>query len=329
MELKAYVESVNKVFPSMREAEIIKAFNTAQYQFLQETELLINDGELQDIDSNTAWQLPDNFLDLLRIDFYDSNGLALYKENLNLSWDVEYKNLYFKSSIGDSLDGALPSTIDKVKIKFSQKPEQLTSLGSEFSVEIEWRPYILNKVLENLYQTTPVTMTDRGGNSFQGINSNQVGTNRGLYEAGVRKAIKKVKQGDDSTQCDQAINYDFAGAFVMPKREDSDLPIVIVPSNKIITKVYSKFVEFTATHPSTLTESSGAFGFTGTFSGVFASISGGDTLTITSTENDFDDGVTQITITNGDANWQINSPTEIQFTFWDTWSEITFEVWER
>lgn len=329
MELKAYVESVNKVFPTMREAEILKAFNTAQYQFLQDTELLINDGELQDIDSNTAWQLPDNFLNLLRIDFYDSDGLPLYKENLNISWDIEYKNLYFKSSLGESLDGALPSTIDKVKIKFSQKPTQLSSLDSEFSIEIEWRPYLLNKVLENLYQTTPVLMTDRSGNSFQGINFNQVGSNRGLYEAGVRKAKEKIYKGDDGTLGDQAINYDFAGVFRMPKREDSDLPIVLVPSNKIMTKVYSKFVEFTATHPSTLSESSGTFGFDGTFTGVFASITGGDTLTITSTENDFDDGVTQINITNGDANWQINSATEIQFTFWDTWSEITFEIWER
>jgi len=34
-------------------------------------------------------------------------------------------------------------------------------------------------------------------------------------------------------------------------------------------------------------------------------------------------------ITNGDAEWDIDSPTQMTFTFWDTWSTVTFELWER
>jgi len=326
MNLRPYIESVRKIFPGIGFTEIILQFDVSQKKFCRETKILKYDAELDDVDSEISWDLPSDFLELYRVDYYNSDDDPLY--NVFIDWEIEHDTLYAKSTTLTVLDGRLTEGIDSCIINYYRKPTGITSLTSSWTVDEDYRDYVKSDVLAELYSSNRIETLDRNGKAVFLINSREADRHAKKYRDGVIKTKRQKNMNGDNRPM-VAENYDFAGKVYQPKRQKPASTGSTLAASTVMSTIFSKYVQFTAENPSTLTETAGKFGFSGAFIDDFTAITDGDTLVLTSASNDFTDGVTQVVITNGDAEHKIDSPTQMTFTFWDAWSTVTFELWER
>lgn len=329
MILKNYVEAVKRIFPDASYQEIVKQFDLSQKKFCRETKILQDTAELSTPATNIAWALPSNFEALDRVDYYNEDGYPLYDGvNFDLGYDIANGYIRFKSFNGNVLDGGLPSDIDSVFIAYRKKPSGLTSISSSWTIEEDYRDYVKHDVIAQLYLTNPVIVLDRNGNAIKAIDSTSSARHLSLYKLGVNATIKERNIDGDMSHY-EAINYNFAGQQTIKKYQKPSSAGSILSASTALRAIYSKYAKIILENPNSYTLEDGSFGFDGTWTDSWSVISGGDQLVLTSDQNDFMLGVTQIDPTNEDVEYSIDSQTQITFKVWDTWTKVTIEIWER
>jgi len=219
MDLLPYIESVQKLFPTVRKTEIIKQFDTSQKKFVDETKILTAIGELSDIDTYIKWTLPADFRGLKEVNYYDDDGYPIYEETtIGVDAIIDGDYIYFHTITGEELESELPTEIDSVQIVYYKSPTDITAEGSSFSIDEEFRDYLKEDVLASLYSANPVNFIDRGGNPVSGVNFNAVIFHAQRYQDGLRKTRKKINMNYDYRGV-QALNYDFAGRLHTRKHQ--------------------------------------------------------------------------------------------------------------
>lgn len=246
MTIQKSIEDINQIFPMVRGAQIIADLDKAQKDFVDETFYLETYYSLNNISSNTTWLLPTFFNSLKEVLFYDSNGNPLYKEDFKIDYEIEFGNLYFKSTTAEPLVN-IPAGISYILIGFYQKPFSLTSIADSFSVNDEHIDGIVAKVYAKYYSRFSVDVTTRTGELIKTRDFNAVRYWEGKAQEYRIKAKRWVNKKNDVNTDGSVINYGMGGIFQLPLKK---MPVIggSLSPISILQQLYSKYFKFTATN---------------------------------------------------------------------------------
>ena len=250
MTLQKMVEDVNAIFPKMGFTQILAEFDLAQKTLCSEAGLIESSGALSDVSSYTSWALPTGFVTLKQIDFYDTDGNPLYIEDLNIDYEINDGTLYFLSTTTTPLE-SMPSSITDIILRYEKMPSDITTINSTVDIDEVEYPALQALVLERLYSKTPVpTYVDKEGNPVSVVNL-KLAKYWGEKYYKLKVEAKKRNNLIDNTHRD-AVYYPSAGKYFFFKRtKETAISSIDIPS---YSTLYSKYVRFSATSPSTITE---------------------------------------------------------------------------
>ena len=280
MTLQQLVEGMENVFGKGKRQEIILEFDLAQKTLCTEVELLKESGELSNITSYTSWALPSDFDTLTDVDFYNSDSEPLYKQNLDIDFQIYVdsngdKTIYFLSTTNTPL-ASMPATIDSIVLRYIKTPASITTIDSTVNIdEIEYTA-MEAFVRKRMYSKTPMAIgVDRDKSPIVGIDHRSVNYWDNEYYRLKVVAKQRINNLNDTPQ--DAVYYNHAGnQFFLKKKKEATVNAVTIPS---YSSLYTKYVRFSATSPSTLTE---IFNLPGGFTGLSYAMDGNDVV-VTST----------------------------------------------
>lgn len=246
MTVQNLVELIKDLFPKMGEPRILKEIDIAQKEFCNETKILESRAELSDLVNNTAWVLPTDFLKLKEVQAYDADGYPMEIFNEGLTYEVDLNAIYFISNTSTALV-SIPTTIDSMYIVYWSKPAQITAVTDTFSLPDEYYLAMEAFTLSRMYARYPVSMVIKG-EKFEQIDRQMVMMHKNTYKEYVREA-KKNRYKDDTI--DEAVYYPGAGKYSLPKR-NKFATLTTTTSLSGLPLLYTKYISFTATSPSTI-----------------------------------------------------------------------------
>ncbi len=250
MNLQNLVEGVEQVFGESRRTQIIKEFDIAQKALCSEAGLIEESGSLSDVTSYISWSLPSSFVELNKVDFYNSDGDPLYKADLDIDFEVYDGKIHFFSRTTTPIS-TMPSSIAYIVLRYNRMPSDLSDINSTVDIDEVEYPAMEAHVFERMYSKFPVPIgSDREGNVIKAIDHRSLRYWGDKYYK-LKIEAKKRKNSLDNTERD-AVFYESAGqAYFLRRSKESSISAITIPS---YTTLYSKYVRFTATSPSTLTE---------------------------------------------------------------------------
>ncbi|MHB8362942.1 MAG: hypothetical protein ACYDBX_04975 [Patescibacteria group bacterium] len=258
MTIQNIVEEIHQVFPKIGESQIIFDLDKAQKTFIDDTYYLEATASLVSPNSYSAWALPSDFSKLKEVLLYDIDGLPLYIQDYQLVYEIEFGNIYFRSTT-DTPISVIPTGIAFIYLAYYHKPTPLLTVTDLFSVEDEHVAGIAAMVYTEYYSRFPVDiMISRGITAGEIIHTrdfNAVKYWEGKAQEYRVKAKKWVNKKND-TSTGSAINYGMAGDFSLTKRIIGTTSTTLQP----ITSIYSKYVQFVIT-PTSVTQNGGLYGF--------------------------------------------------------------------
>lgn len=283
MTIKNSVETIKQIFPNVMDQQVIKDLDKAQKEFIDETFYLETYYSLTGISTNTVWSLPPIFNKLKEILFYDSNGNPLYKGDLDIDYEIEFGNLYFKSVTAEPLI-QMPNQIGSIYVGFFLKPQPLNSLISSYSVNDEHVNAIEAKVYKDYYAKFPVDVMTRTGDVIKTRDFTAVRYWQGEEINGRINAKRWINNKNNSNTEGEVINYGMGGKFQLPLRRIQSGAGTLQP----LGNLFSKYFKFTAVNGIPII-SSYSFGWT-TLPTVSYSVGLGthpNIFTITSADSEF------------------------------------------
>lgn len=312
-------ERIKEMFPHT-ESLIIKELDLAQKELAGETKLLEASGSLSSPTSNFAWNLPSDFLEAIDVVGYDSDSEPKYLSEDNIVWEIMFDKLFLKS-MDDDVCTYFPTGYDSVYLHYYKKPVSLTSTTSSFSINEILHEGIVSRVLEKFHSRYPVDVQTRDG-IIKARDWQAVRYFKNEFKEYLRKA-KKFKNSQNHTTQD-AIFYDSAGLIEIPKRaKDSTVSSVSVAALGGLADIYSKYLLIQATEGEATGTNLGQMGYTGT---ITATISG-NTVTITSTENEFGTYV-DAKQSNNDMGFTRTSANTITLDGYTGWTGTKAQIYE-
>lgn len=250
MTLQHLVEGVEQQFPNIGRTQIIKEFDLAQKTLCSEAGLLEASGSLSDVTSYISWSLPSNFVKLNQVDLYDSDGDPLYIENLNIDFEIYDGKIHFFSLTATPL-ASMPSSIAYIVLRYEKMPSDLTSINSTLTIDEVEYPAMEALVFERLYARFKVPkFVDKDGNVISVIDTTSLKYWSEKYHQ-LKVEAKRRKNLLDDTKRD-ATFYQHAGRTYFIKRtKETSVDTITIPS---YSSLYTNYVRFSATSPSTITE---------------------------------------------------------------------------
>lgn len=250
MTLQQLVEGVEQMFPTVGRTQIIKEFDLAQKTLCSEAGLIEESGELSDVTSYISWALPSGFVKLNQVDLYDSNGYPLYKENLNIDFEVYDGYIHFLSTTSTPLT-SMPSSISDIVLRYERMPSDLESVTSTVDIDEVEYPAMEAFVLKRLYSKIPVPKyVDKDGNLVNVIDSTQLKYWDAEYYR-LKVEAKRRNNLIDNTKRDSVFYKHAGSSYFLKRTKESSVDTITIPS---YSTLYSKYVRIQATSPSTLTE---------------------------------------------------------------------------
>lgn len=298
--IQKYIEDIQSVFTSLGQVQILHQLDLSQKELNAEAKYLANIGQLSSPSSNTGWSLPNDFLGLLDLWFYDTNGHPLYPGDFNYAYEIVDDKFYIYSLTSTPITG-LDASIITAYIFYEAKSGSISSTSDSFDLPDEFHEGILSRAYQKFYMKYPTT-TIVNGQVVQAVNPSMAAMFERDYIQYRRKL--KIARGKDGT-VKQAKFYPYAGKFELPRRvKDVSSSTILAP----ITSLYERYALWTLDFDAgTVTERIVPVGFDGT---VTASLAG-YVLTITSTESgDFPNTI------DHETNWDDYNQTSFTSTQW-------------
>lgn len=309
-------EEIKQVFPQLSETQIVKLINNAHKELAGETKQLKARAQLSDISTNFAWDLPSDFVEFTAIRAYDSSDKPYYISDKGLEFEIEFDILYAKSLTSTPIT-AIPSEISKLYLHYVKSASAITLISDFFEIDERLHGGIKARVLQNLFATIP-TDVNIGGQAGKLINLQAASYWEKQYERYLDKAGRLAHKKENTPG--GAIFYPYAGKFNLPERPNDNSPATITTSNLSgLSAIYSKYAMLTVVEGQDAGTLIGQFGFTGTIS---ATISG-NTITIVSTESDFEQGVLRVEQANESIGWEFTDNFTLTFTAETGWLKDT------
>ena len=252
------IVEIQQVFKTVRESQIIMDLDLAQKDFVMETNYLDVTAQLSDLNINYAWKLPDNYYRFKEILLYDINGNPLYLSDFQLTYEIEFGNIYFKSLTATPIS-VIPTGIAYMYLAYYYKPTPLLAVADSFSVEDEHIEGVIAKVYAKYYSRFAVDiMISRGVTAGEIIHTRDFNAVK-YWEGKAQEYRVKAKRwvnSKDYTGDGSAFNYGAAGNYDFTKRIDSNMTILTG-----LNSVYTKYAKFLIT-PTTVTLEGNILGFT-------------------------------------------------------------------
>lgn len=315
MLLKNIQEKIQRVFPQIKQAEIIKDISDSQEKFADDSEILTSIAQLTDPQSNITWVLPSNLKAIKDVLFYNSSDMPILKSDLDVEYEIVLGKITFVNTDGTQLT-RLPTNVSSAYLEYTKYPETIDSISDSLEIPNNLHEGILADLFHKYYSQIPVPVPTRDG-VVQMISLNVAKYWEGQYNNYVRKGLdQRYKDRTDYT----STKRDYLG---FPKK---------IPRQKIATtanvqlsslsSLYSKYIRFTIVSPDTLAISE-QFGWDTDIATptVVSSV-----VTLASSA-EFTDTMTAMP--NEKLNHRKVSASSWTFDLPDTFTTILFEVWER
>ena len=318
MTTQSIVENILKVFPTMEEPLVVKDLDDAQKLFCTETGILDERGSLSTPSSNVAWSLPSDFREETDLVFYDSDGEPLYN-GVDFYYDHEiiFGKLYIFSLTSTPITG-LDDDIDSAYLHYKKIPTTVSTRSVDLEIEDEFTKALEHYLLADYFSKYP---TLEGG--VRDLSSASWHLKR--YERLKLKAKRYVNSKNKGNG--SAINYQHAGAHVLPKRvNDSILGSTTATQIEALTEIYTKYIRFTldsSADTGVQTPTTAMIGYTD----IIGTVSS-NTFTFASASGDIAKD-TQVIINNKQASYLWSSTSLITFTLPAGWGVVEIEVYER
>lgn len=253
MLLQAVIEEINEVFNHLGETQIIHDLDIAQKDFVAETNYLEGYTSLTNPSLGCAWTLPSDYNKFKEILLYDVNGNPLHLEDYQITYEIEFGNIYFYSTSGTPIT-VLPAAITYLYLGYYKNAADLISPASVFEVNDEHLGGVYAKVYKEYYAKYPVPVITQNGTIIKTLNFQAAGfwaNQEILYRI---KAKKWVNSKNDVS--DGHALYKEAGEWLLPKRIKS-----LISISQIIMTTNIKEANFIIT-PSGITQVGDIVGFT-------------------------------------------------------------------
>lgn len=316
MTLQNLVEGIEQVFPSIGRTQILKEFDLAQKTLASEAELLEESGSLSDVSSYISWNLPSGFVKLNEVDFYDTSGNPLYKENLSIDFEVYDGQIHFVSTTTTPLE-SMPSTIIYIILRYEKLPSDIETVDSTVTIDEVEYPAMEAFVMKRFYSRVKVPKyVDKNGEVVSVIDNTSLNYWNGEYHR-LKVEAKRRKNLLDTTER-KAVYYPTAGqTYFLKRTKEASIDTIEIPSYETL---FSKYVRFKAVSPGTFTEIL-KVGF-----GDLSYAMDGNDIVVTSTA-EFTTSMWADDIQNG--GFEYISTSEFRFTPepLGAWGTSVFELW--
>ena len=315
-------ETIQQTFPNIGQAQILLDIDTSQKKFAADTGILTAVGALSTIATNHAWTLPTKFKKLLDVAWYDASNEPVYQgeSSFQIAYEIEFDKFFVYSTTSTPITG-VPTAASTGYLHYEEIPTTITSTSTAMEVPAEYRDAIESDIFSKYFAKFPTPIGSRDGNVVMGINIRAAQWHRQEYDR-VRLQAKRDFRSREHTE-GEVITYDHAGKYALPRRaRDTSQGTTAVSQITALTALYEKYVAFTATTPSTLTETVAQIGY----SAVAGTISS-NTLALTSSAEFGKD--TQFVCNDTRVSLLWNSTSSMTVTFPSGWNTIAIEIYER
>ena len=216
MTIQRSVEEIRQAFPEVGITQIINDLDKAQKDFVLETNLLTTLVALTSISTTVKFTLPTDYNRLIELLAYDSTGLPVYLDTLNLAYKVDDTYLYVYSTTPDTIITGMPSTISTLKLNYYNKPNALIAITSTFGVNDEFKGAVEAMVYEKYYSRFKVEVQTRSGDIIKVRDFTATKYWQGKVQEYRIRAKRYVNSKD--TRPIEVINYGQAGNYNLQKR---------------------------------------------------------------------------------------------------------------
>ena len=317
MTIQNMIETIQEVF-KIGEPQILKEIDIAQKELCAETNILTTEAALSDIYTNITWTLPSDCKQVREVSFYDSNGMALDIYDLELAYQIIFGKITFVHTDGDTVLSGLPSSITYAYLDYVKHPTTLTLITDSLTIPENLHEALQAKVFKKLFSLYPVDMLTRDG-AIKARDWTAVRHWDIEYEKRKREAKRQANIENDATDYSK-IKRNFLGEPEgVPRQRISTTSTIYISA---LTSIYSKYVRFTATSPSTIAISE-QFGWT---TSIATPTITNNVITVLSSA-EFTN--TMFAITNQNINYTKVDASNWTFDVYDNFGTIVIEIYER
>jgi hypothetical protein len=210
------IEVIQIIFPKLTDNMVINYINIAIKDFLANTGGVQKIGVLTNPSGSKVWEIPKSATKIKSINYYDSNSLPLYKEDMPYALEhrVEKELLIFFDSSSEENTSGVPSNVHIITIDYEAIPNNISGIADVIDVEEQYHSHILAKVFSDLYMLFQVETVWNGQKTvMKDLNSARQYNEE--YLKGI--TLKKRNSGTrDSTDWDIVL-YDSAASVTLPK----------------------------------------------------------------------------------------------------------------
>lgn len=321
MTAQTIVENIRRVFPDISIQQILKDLDQAQKIFCNDLDLLQKRATLNDIHSNTAWELPNDFVRLYDIRAYDINEQNIDLEDYYLAHEVEFNKLFIYSMTRTPIK-KIPDSISLIYIHYIYKPIQINTEDSIISIPEDFAKALEHYLLQDYFSKYPVQTLIEGRIVTQFMVNLASWHYKRYLE--IKQQAKIYAKRRDFTEGD-AVFYGQAGRFSLPKRTNN-LSAGSTMYLDGLASIFTKYARFTLVSTQTPEQNATPIAVIG-YNTLSATQPDSNSFTISSTnEFEFD---THIECNNGDVSWEQSDNSTIAFLLPNGWGTIDIEIWER
>jgi hypothetical protein len=242
------------------------------------------------------------------------------EDSFQIDYEIEFSKFFVYSTTSTPITG-VPTAASTGYIHYEEIPTTIASTSTAMEIPAEYRDAIESDILSKYFAKFPSPIGTRDGQVVMGINIRAAQWHRLEYDR-VRLQAKRDFRSREDTHI-TALSFDHAGKYVLPRRaRDTSQGTTAVSQVTALTALYEKYVAFTATTPSTLTETVAQIGYS-TVAGTIST----NTLALTSTAEFGKD--TQFICNDSRVSLLWNSTSSMTVTFPSGWNTIAIEIYER
>jgi hypothetical protein len=241
------IETIQSVF-NIGETQILKEIDIAQKELCAETNILTTEAALSDIYTNITWSLPSDCKQVREVTFYDSDGMQLDIYDLELAYQIIFGKITFIHTDGTTILTGLPSSITYAYLDYVKHPASLTAVTDSLTIPENLHEALQAKVFKKLFSIYPVELITQNG-VIKSRDWSAVRYWDNEYEKKKREAKRQANIENDATDYSKIKRNVLGEPEGVPRQRISTTGTIYISA---LTSIYSKYVRFTATSPSTI-----------------------------------------------------------------------------
>jgi len=319
MTLANMFETVREAFPSLKEMQFVKEVDLAQKEFAAETNILTTSGLLSDPTTNITWVLPSDCKQVRAVDFYDTNGMALDVEDLEIAYQIIFGKITFVHTDGQTILTGLPSSVAYAYVDYVKRPDDLSAITSSLSIPEDLHEAVQAKVFEKMYSLYNVDIVTPQGAVIKAKDWGAVRYWNGKYEKLKREARRQASVEQDATDYSRIKRNVLGEPEGIPRQRITTSNIINISG---LQSLFSKYIRFTATSPSTIAIAE-QFGW----NSVLATPTITNNVITLLSSAEFTN--TMFATTNQGINYSMVDTSTFTFDVYNNWGTVVIEIYER